>query len=206
MNTEKIVLPRPGNDIMPETFFKEWLPPVIQDFKEMIVENAGDEKGTLSVCVNGDNGGGWSVVLENGDVKIVDSLRDDATVTLTVNEQDFINSVTGKNDDLLPWQGGLSEEIDPSLIGSKLKEAINSLSDIKGALLFRAEDKESPFHVLVNFQGKYKTKPDSTVTIKQEDLRNMSLEGSNIMNMFMSGKIKVDGMMDMVLKFSPLFM
>ena len=204
MTTGKIIIPRPGQGITPAAFWSEWLPPVLTEFAEVIKEHAGPLKAVLSVRVTGEGGGDWSVRVEGGEVEIVSGLLEEATVTLELSTQDFVDAVTGKNDELLPWESGLSGELDPREIGESIRRAAAMLEQIKGSMEFRAEDPEGSFVVLLKFQGKPKDKPDTVVAIDKSELREMKATGLSMVQAFMTGKIRVKGLMDLVLKFAPL--
>lgn len=46
--------------------------------------------------ITGDNGGKWHVILKNDDVQIGDGLAESPNITLTLEDQNFMDLVTGK--------------------------------------------------------------------------------------------------------------
>lgn len=204
MSGNMITIPRPAEGITPAGFFEEWLPGVLEDFFAVIRDNAGELAAVLSVRVTGEGGGEWSVVVADGKVEIAKCLRDDAFLSLSLNAKDFHDAVVGRRDVLIPGQGGLSGEMDPAVIGETIRNAVDLLGKIKGSMLFRAAHQDDPFECLLKFQGEWKDEPDSVVTIDQGYLKEMKMSGIGMVTAFMSGKIRVEGAMDLILNFAPL--
>ncbi|HUT54251.1 MAG TPA: SCP2 sterol-binding domain-containing protein [bacterium] len=204
MTESSITIPRPPEGIRPAGFWEEWLPGVLKDFMEVIKENAGALDAILSVRVTGDGGGEWSVVVKDGEARIERGLRDDAFLALALSVKDFHDAVTGRRDDLIPGEGGLSGELDPARVGAAIRNAVATLGKIKGSLLFRASHPSDPFECLLKFKGEWKPEPDTVVKIDQGYLREMRLSGIGLVTAFMGGKIRISGAMDLVLNFMPL--
>ncbi len=204
MSDQMITIPRPPEGITPAGFWEDWLPGVLMDFMAVIRENAGALDAVLSVKVTGDGGGEWSVVVKDGEARIERGLKDNAFVTLSLTAKDFHDAVTGRRDNLIPGQGGLSGELDPAQVGAAIRKAVATLGKLKGSLLFRASHPSDPFECLLKFRGEWKPEPDTVVRIDQEYLHEMRLSGIGLVTAFMGGKIHISGAMDMVLNFMPL--
>lgn len=204
MDSQSITLPRPDEGITPTGFWNDWLPDVLKDFFEIIKANAGDLKMILSVRVTGDGGGDWSVIVAEGEVELKEGLIDDATLTLVLSAKDFHDAVVGKRDGLIPGQGGISDKMDPAEIGENIRKGVAILGKVNGSMLFIADHPENPFKCFLKFQGPLTDKPDTTVTIDQDYLIEMSKTGTNMVQAFMSGHIKIDGMMELIMSFMPL--
>jgi putative sterol carrier protein len=209
MSTQKISIPRPSEDITPSDFFEQWLPENITMMRDLIKDNAGELEVSLGVRVTGEGGGDWSVVIASGEVGIQQGLKDDATITLILSEKNFVEAVSAQFDDLLPgpdWLKKGAGDEEPAEIAAQIKNGVNMIKPIKGSLLFRADDQERPFEVLLKFQGELKDKPDTEITISQDNLRAIASGETSIINAFMSGEIKVDGTMNLIMNFAPLVM
>jgi putative sterol carrier protein len=206
MDEGLITIPRPPRGITPAGFWKEWLPDALKEFFQVIRDNAGDLEAVLSVRVEGEGGCDWSVLISGGEVELREGLIPEATVTLALSEKDFHDAVVGRRDALIPGTNPLEGELVPAEIAATIKRTVSVLEKIKGALLFVAAHPEDPFKCLLGFQGGFKDSPDSVVTIDQDYLQEMKVSGIGIVAAFMSGKIRVEGAMDLILNFAPLVM
>jgi hypothetical protein len=209
MNAQWISIPRPSDEITPGRFFEEWLPEQLKALHDLIKDNAGDLEVSLAFRVTGDGGGEWSVKVAAGEVEIMEGLKPDATITFVLSEDNFVEAVSAQRDDLLPgphWlkKGGGTE--DPAEIGKQIRKGVNLIQSVKGTLLFCAENPEKPFEVLLKFQGELKDKPDTAISIKQNDLRKIAKGETSIVSAFMSGDIGIKGTMNLILQFAPLIM
>jgi hypothetical protein len=206
MDEGLITIPRPPEGITPAGFWKEWLPKSLKDFFQVIRDNAGDLEAVLSVRVEGDGGCDWSVLVSRGEVELREGLIPGATVTLALSEKDFHDAVVGRRDALIPGTNPLEGELVPAEIAAAIQRTVSVLEKIKGSLLFVAAHPEDPFKCLLRFQGEFKDSPDSVVTIDQDYLQEMKVSGIGIVAAFMSGRIRVEGAMDLILNFAPLVM
>jgi len=208
MNSAQVTIPRPPAGITPRRFFEDWLPPVLKEFMPVIQGNMGDLQLTCGFQVTGDQGGEWSVLIGQGEVKLVPGLDPAAALTLALSPADFVGAVVGERDDLLPglpWlkKGGSG---DPAQIGRQIRNGAGYLESMKGTLLFRALDPARPFQALLKFQGETKDEPDVTIFIEQEVLRRIARGESSILSAFMSGQIKISGAMHLLMSFASLVM
>ncbi|MFO8056010.1 MAG: SCP2 sterol-binding domain-containing protein [bacterium] len=205
---DKITIPRPEDGISPQEFFERWLPETLGEMDEVIQKNAGELEFVLCVRVEGEGGGDWSVLVEDGEVEVRPGLPDNGDLTLVLSRRDFEDAVTGRLDDLLPgmsWLQRGSEGADPARIAEDLRSGSALLQKLKGSLRFCADDKERPFRVLLKFGPEAGDEPDTVVTIDQEVLRQTARGETNLVQAFMSGKVKVEGAMDLIMQMAPLF-
>lgn len=209
MSDQKISIPRPPEDVTPSSFFGQWLPDNINFLKDVIEQNAGELEVSLGVRVTGDGGGDWSVVIADGQVEISEGLKAGTTVTLMLSYANFVEAVSAQRDDLLPgpsWLKYGGEPEYPAEIGKQINEGMTLIKPISGTLRFTADDPKSPFVVLLKFQGAEKDEPDTSVSIDQEDLRAMGRGETDIAQAFMSGKVRIEGAMTLLMQFAPLVM
>ncbi len=204
---EKVSIPRPEPGVSPKDFFEDWLPKTLEQMKEVIGKHVGELAFVLSVRVEGDNGGDWSVDIEEGEVEVRQGIHDKSDVTLALSEKDFTDAVTGRLDNLLPGLGWLelgSEGTAPSKIAEDLRNGTRLLKTFNGTLYFCADDAEAPFKVLIKFGSDAGDEPDTKVIIDQSVLRQVARGETNLVQAFMSGKVKVEGAMDLVMQMTPL--
>ncbi len=204
---EKVTIPRPEPGISPEGFFESWLPGTLEQMGDVIEKNAGDISFVLAVRVEGDGGGDWSVHISGTEVKVMSGLSENSDVTLVLSRPDFEDAVTGKLDNLLPGMGRLhpgTEGADPARIAEDIRSGTRVLKTFNGTLRFCADDPERPFNVLIKFGDKAGDDPDTAITIAQDVLREAGRGETNLVQAFMSGKVKVEGAMDLVMKMTPL--
>ncbi len=210
MNDQAITMPRPPEDITPEAFFKQWLPSTLDSFRDLIREQAKDlTTPFLAVRVTGEQGGEWSVVLNQGEVEIKEGLDPGTAVTFVLPTQNFIEFVTGQRDEVMmqPPGGGMAggASLTPEEVNKQFRKNMEALRGIKGQMQFIADDPDRPFNVHIKFQGELKDQADAVLTVATEDLRQMSKGELSPPQAFMMGKVKVKGDMGLIMQLAPLF-
>lgn len=200
-----INLPKAPADITPGKFFGEWLPEQMEPMKEMISSLGGGVNAAMSIRVTGDNGGDWSTTLDGGEVKIEEGLKDDALVTLVLNEKNFVEAVSGQMEDLMPPPPG-GGDVDPAKAAEQAKQRMEAVKNINGSLKYVIEDAEKPFEVMIKFAGDLKDEPDVSVIIDRENALAMARGETNPQAAFMSGQIRIQGDMSILMQLTPLMM
>jgi putative sterol carrier protein len=200
-------VPQAPADITPKTFFGEWLPSQLDNFKDLIQTFSGDLSASMSVKVDGDNGGEWTVGLGGGAVNISDGLSSDSVVTIVVSEKNFVEAVTGQLDEYrMQPPGGMSQgDLDPEAIKKQAADNLEVVKGISGALQFCLDDPDNPVAVTICFGGEVKD-PDCVIKVDKEDAKSMASGETNPQAAFMSGKIRIEGDMSLLMQLTPLMM
>lgn len=199
-------LPKAPADITPGKFFNEWLPEQMEPIKEMISSFGGGISAALAIRVTGDNGGDWSACLDGGEVKIEEGLKSDAVVTFVLNEKNFVEAVTGEMEDLMPPPPEGSGDVDPAKAAEQAKSRMETVKNIQGSLKYVIEDDDKPFEVMIKFAGDLKDEADVSVIIDRENALAMAKGETNPQAAFMSGQIKIQGDMSILMQLTPLMM
>jgi hypothetical protein len=193
-------LPLAPADITPEKFFTQWLPQQLQSLGSLIAALAGDVKAGIATRVIG--AGDWTAILEGGKIRIEAGLAPDALVTFILPEKNFIEAVTGQRQDMMgkpPAGAGTPEQM-----AAQAKQNLQALREINGAIKFVVEDEKMPFEATVKFGGELQSDPDCTITVGLDTARSMAAGETNPQAAFMSGQIKIEGDMTMVMQLMPL--
>ncbi|HUT55858.1 MAG TPA: SCP2 sterol-binding domain-containing protein [bacterium] len=207
MSTGSFEMPKAPMDITPARFFGEWLPAQVEPFKPLIQAMAGDIAFTMAIKVTGDGGGEWTVKLAGGKLEVVPGLDPAALVTLALSEKNFVQAVTGQLDDLRMQPQGLPKGgLTPEIIKQQAQKNIEALTQIHGLMEFHAEDPQRPFMVGIKFAGPMKDQADCVIKMDQEDIRSMVKGETNPQAAFMSGKIRIEGDMGLLMQLAPLMM
>jgi putative sterol carrier protein len=204
-------IPDAPKDITVKQFFSEWLPEQLTGFSDIINQVGGDIQAGLSFRIEGDQGGDFSTKIEQGEVKVSEGLLDDALVTLMMAQKDFLAVITGERKMAMQMPGGGGgKEPDVSEIPKQLQNTIDTLKGVEGMLMFQITDPgEGDFAVKLKFAGpkeKLGADPDVTISIAKEDADAMAKGDLNPQAAFMSGKIKIDGDMGLLMQMAPLMM
>ncbi len=198
-------LPKAPADITPAKFFMEWLPTQVDSFKDLIGQFGGGVSAAMATRVTGDGGGDWTTVLEGGAVKVEEGLRDDAVVTIVISAPNFKDAVTGQMEDVMqppPDAGNIS----PEDAAEKAKQNMEAVKTIEGQIKFAIEDDAKPFEVMVKFAGPLKDEADVAVIVDREQAIAMAKGDTNPQAAFMSGAIKIEGDMGILMQLAPMMM
>lgn len=198
MNNEKLEIPRAPDGTTVQQFWADWLPEVLARFSERMAGNAPGVHTALSFRVDGENGGDWSVVIDEGKLSVEQGLRPDAALTLKLSEQDFLDAVTGKRDDLIPGRKEGPAMIRPEKAAANLGKGVANLSKMSGTILFRATHADGDFECLIHLGEGHSEEPTTTITADQDFLRKMTDPKKGMMKGFITGKIKIKGSMGMI--------
>ncbi len=200
-------IPEAPADITPAKFFTEWLPTQVDSFKDMISGLGGGVSVAMSTKVTGDGGGEWTALLADGAVKVEEGLRDDAVVTVVIDAKNFVAAVTGQMKDVMaPPPAGAGGDLSPEQMAEQAKEKLEAIKGIEGSIGFQIEDDEKPFGAMVKFAGELRDEPDVTICIDRENAIAMANGETNPQAAFMSGQIKIEGDMSILMQLTPLMM
>ena len=207
MSTGSFDMPKAPMDITPARFFGEWLQAQVEPFKPLIQAMAGDIAFALAIKVTGGGGGEWTVKLAGGKLEVAKGLDAAALVTLVLSEENFVRAVTGQLDDLRMQPPGMGKGgLSPEVIKQQAQKNIEAMTQIHGMLEFHAEDPQKPFVVGIKFAGPMKDQADCVIKMDQEDIRAMAKGETNPQAAFMSGKIRIEGDMGLLMQLAPLMM
>ncbi len=207
MSTGSFDMPKAPMDITPERFFGQWLLGQVEPFQPLIQSMAGDIAFTMAIKVTGEGGGEWTVKLAGGKLEVAKGLDAAALVTLVLSAPNFVQAVTGQLDDLrMQPQGMGGGGVSPEVIKQQAQKNIEALTQIHGMLEFHAEDPQKPFVVGIKFGGPMKDQADCVIKMDQEDIRAMAKGETNPQAAFMSGKIRIEGDMGLLMQLTPLMM
>ncbi|NQT74626.1 MAG: SCP2 sterol-binding domain-containing protein [Chloroflexi bacterium] len=182
-------------DITPARFFEEWLPSQVESFGELLEVYSEGISFAVSVKVTGDGGGEWTTGLSDGKPLFTSGLDPQALATITVSEENLVQSVTGQLDHLRAETPDMPADADlsPETIKQRAVDLINSLKEIEGSLHASVDGADPPLQVTVKFAGEMKDPPDCDVRIKLEDVQRMASGDLDPMGAFMAGKIQIEG-------------
>jgi hypothetical protein len=181
-------------DITPARFFEEWLPSQVENSRELLQTFAGDLSFVISVKVTGERGGEWTVRLADRKTEFASGLDPEAVVTFIVSEENFIQSVTGQLDDLMPRaRDTAATGTSPSAVQLRAQKVLAALKEIRGSLRAELDDPNRPLGVTIKFGGGMKDSPDCTIKIKMDHVRAVATGELDPQVAFMTGKIKIEG-------------
>lgn len=198
-------LPKAPADITPAKFFNEWLPTQMEPFKDMIASLGGDVSAAMSVRIKGEGGGDWTALLQGGEVKISEGISDDALVTIIMEAGNFVEAVTGQMEDFMQPPPGAGD-MSPEQAAAKAKENLETLKGIHGTIKMALEDAEKPFWAMIKFQGEIKDEADVTVSMERATSLAIASGETNPQAAFMSGQVRIEGDMSILMQLMPLMM
>jgi putative sterol carrier protein len=204
MATGMMNLPKAPADITPAKFFGEWLPTQVEAFKDMIGSLGGETSAAMSFRITGQGGGDWSTLLAGGKVKVEKGLRDDALVTVVMNATNFVEAVTGQLEEVMQPPPGAAANLTPAQAAAKAKENMEAVKSIIGAVGFSIEDDKKPFAAMVKFAGPLKDAADVTVSMERQTAVAIAKGDTNPQAAFMSGQVKIEGDLSILMMLMPL--
>ncbi len=181
-------LERPPRTISPSDFFHTWLPQTYAQLKATTSKTPPD--GTVSVVLEGDSGGAWSIRARSGELSVTDGAADDALLTLTQSVDDWRSLVVGEEGDgprIVPPGSELSTDM---LIIDQGTHQI--LSAVKGTLRFEVPNyRGRTFAVTAAFNNA--AQPAATVSVDADTLAAMQNGSMQATEAFFGGKIQMSG-------------
>jgi len=180
-------------DITPEQFFEQMLP---MGFAAQ-AQQGGDgapREATMQYHVTGDGGGDWTLVISGGKMISTKGSKD-AQVTFTVSVDDWRDAVLGRD-------GATLGLILPQPRPGRPDNSARALS-LKGTMALElAREGKDPFKVEMCFNNA--ATPKTVLKMKLTDYADMQSGKLNGQEAFMTGRIKVEGDMGLLMQIATM--
>lgn len=181
-------LSRPPRDIAPSEFFESWLP---EQYKQLKTEQSSEvvpPDGSISVTLEGDGGGAWTVAMSGGELAVSDGAAADSILSLTQSVEDFRAIIAGDE----PEGGaGLPANIDFAQMFSD-PSALDLVKDVKGTINFEIPNFQGrTFAVSVMFNGT--AEPAAGVSVDADTIAAIRAGQLAPPQAFFAGKIQLTG-------------
>ena len=182
-------LSRPPRDISASEFFESWLP---EQYKQLKTEQSGDAtvpNVAISVTLEGDGGGEWTLSLSDGELAVRRTASAGALLSITQTVEDWRSVVAGDG-------GGDSEAELPSgfNVASVLTDSgtLDLIKDVKGSIRFEIPQfRGRTFGVSVMFNGA--AEPAAGVSVDAVTIAAIRAGTLAAPQAFFSGKIQLTG-------------
>jgi len=146
-------LPRPSEPVSPRQFFEELVPSLFAELDLGVEQRALDLK--LAVCLEGDQGGAWTLHFIAGELGIAEGRDEDAVITLVQQVADWRSALwegrPGLVSDLVAQVeagGGPSDATAPAWAaagpGASNPRALEGLRDLRGLIEIVVADEAGP--------------------------------------------------------------
>jgi hypothetical protein len=181
-------LSRPPRDIAPGEFFATWLP---EQYKQLKTEQSSDAvppDGSISITLEGDGGGAWTMAMVAGDLTVTEGTAADSILSLTQTVEDWRTIIAGDE----PEGGaGLPANIDFAKVFSD-PTALDLFKDVKGTIKFEIPNfKGRTFAVTIMFNGT--AEPAAGVSVDAETIAAIRAGEMAPPQAFFAGKIQLTG-------------
>ena len=74
--------------------------------QNFIAEKAGGMNAAVAFDLSGENGGQWTVIINNGTCTVEEGIADNADATISMTGSDYVDMMTGKLNPMMAFMGG----------------------------------------------------------------------------------------------------
>ncbi|MFZ1401305.1 MAG: SCP2 sterol-binding domain-containing protein [Candidatus Promineifilaceae bacterium] len=74
--------------------------------QNLIPEKAGSMNAAVAFDLSGENGGQWTVKIDNGNCTVEEGIVDGADATISMAGSDYVDMMTGKLNPMMAFMGG----------------------------------------------------------------------------------------------------
>lgn len=184
--------PALSEDVTPELFFEQLLPMGFQAQREAGGPAPGDM--TLQYVLTGDGGGEWAVTIADGTMSTTKG-RHDAVLTFTISAADWKDAVLNRN-------GATIALLIPQTPPGRPDNS-GRVKQMKGTVAQElARDGMDPFKLEMCFNGA--AAPRTVLKAKLADFVGMQERKLNGQELFMTGRLRVEGDMAFMMQVAAL--
>jgi hypothetical protein len=185
----------------PDAFFCDYLPRFFAESGKPL----GTSTSFGSVTFRVEGAGEWSLRLNEGDLEVTRGMEDDVVLQVTTVPDDFTALLAEMAEQA---EQGARANARKGPLGALVADAETSrlVRHVPGSLLFLARDGAEKRRVLFT-PGRRAAKLDSaecTIECGLDDLRDAGKAGASPMSLFVSGKLKISGNVQIAMALSAI--
>ncbi len=180
---------RPPQDITPQAFFSDWLPNEYSALRAAAGDAPPPPDTVVSVTVDGDGGGAWTLSMTGGDLSVSEGADAGALVALTQTVQDWRAIIVGEDGapDFMPEN---ANPIDLMLRGDQ--GAADMLKTVNGTFVFVVGDFNGrDWKLRLSFNGA--AEPEATISVDTGTIAQIRSGEMAAPQAYFSGKIQITG-------------
>ncbi len=186
----------------PAEFFETEIPAQFAAHKDSLTDEQKSVDFKVSVGLEGDGGGEWTVAFSGGDLSVGQGLAGDADVTVLSTVDNFSEALDGATG------FGLAELDAETFDPSRVKPAVaDRVKQIKGTLkigMFAGTDEL--MGARIKFGADAPDDPTCTIAVQEEDAEMIASGKMLPQQAFMAGKIRIEGDMNLAMQVGTLQM
>ncbi len=203
----------PSTPLTPSQFMGSFLPAVLAEFN--VPDNLYELDEMVGVHLTGKGGGEWRVTLKEGEIAVATGSREEATVTLVQDVEDWRGALwEGRGGPVGRYAARLftprTAEIVESIGGraGAARAALGPLRDLDALFaVVIAEDEAGDWTLQLKLgPGPIPTEPDTTITLCVADAEAMLAGELGALEAFMAGRIQVDGDVGLMMQVQGILM
>ena len=181
-------------DINPGNFFEDVLPPMAESYMQTNpLDNMDNTEFSIQFDLEGEGGGTWSIIVQDGkNLQVMPEAYENAKIVMSMSVDDWRKALT---------EGGSGMDMTAMMTDPKKqpkRSHYENLKRMKGILtveLKRDDGSIFPFRVKFNQEEN----PTLKIMMSVEDFAEINSGKANAQQLFMQGKIKLQGDMTMAM-------
>jgi len=199
-------LPTPPEGLSLKEYFENWLPGQLGEISPVLKENAPDIKFGISFKAEGEEGGEWTILVKEGEIKTEPGLSEGANLCIILPAKGLQEVIMGRRPLFMGMRrgGAGAGEIKPEKMVKQFKKMTETLKEIQGMVEFKLTGGEE-FWARINF-GPLQEEPTVSISISESDFQAMQKGELDPQTAFMSGKVQISGDLSFLFKLAPLMM
>ena len=204
----------PPEPIAPAQFLEEWYPAAFAAAE--LPPGADQVDVRLGILLEGEGGGEWTLHIAQGELRVIPGSRADAAFTYVQHVEDWRGTLwegrggsIGEGTAQLFRPGSQPAAAEgPGLSAAPSLAALSELEKLQGLLRMVVTGAESgDWSVAMKLgPGEIPSEPTTTVTVSAEDAAAMASGELDPMAAFMSGRIRVEGDMTLMMQMQAIQM
>ena len=203
----------PASPIPPTEFLESWFPAAYAEAEAP--PGAAEVDVKLGLRLEGEGGGEWLLHMDHGSLQVHSGSREEAAFTYVQSVDDWRGAL---------WEGrggalgkGTLQVFDPgrerpavapdAVVGPPAVSALAALAELSGLIRLVVDDPEHPWSVGLKLgPGEIPEPATTTVSVTLEDVLAIEEGELEPMAAFMSGRIRVDGDMTLMMQMQAVLM